>query len=370
MVILVNALNLKAIRALLLTLCLVPLFFPKVQAAALTLYWNANSESDLAGYRVYYGTVAAPYSSSVQVTSPSATINSLATGVTYAFAVTAYNTAGGESGFSQPLSYTVGATRVIPQAVLANISSRTYVQTGENVMIGGFIVDGIVPKTVAVRAIGPSLAAAGVTGALNDPVLQIIDPTGKVVATNDSWNVPGEQISSYGLAPADTREAGLVVALAPGAYSAIVTGQGGTTGVALVEVYDLDAPTGRVANISTRSRVETGDNVMIGGFILGGSAATPVIIRGIGPSLAAAGVTNTLLDPHLDLYDGYGTLLVSNDNWQESQATDISNTGLAPSDPREAAILTTLTPGAYSAIVRGATGGTGVALFEVFALNQ
>jgi Fibronectin type III domain len=340
-----------------------------LRAASLTLYWDANSEPDLAGYRVHYGTARDPYGSLVDVGTTSATITNLKRGVTYTFAVTAYNTSGAESGYSEALSYTPGSSRVIPTAVLANISSRTFVQTGEDVMIGGFIVDGIVGKKVAVRAIGPSLTAAGVAGALDDPVLQIVDNTGAIVTSNDNWNVPGEELTTYGLAPADGREAGLVTTLEPGAYSAIVSGQGNTSGVALVELYDLDAETGRVANISTRSRVESGDNVMIGGFILGGSG-TPLIVRAIGPSLAAVGVTNALLDPHLDLYDVNGTLLASNDNWRDEQEAEIVATGLMPSDNREAALVTTLSSGAYSAVIRGATGGTGVALFEVYALNQ
>ncbi len=344
-------------------------FLGHLPAASLTLYWDANSEPDLVGYRVHYGTVKNPYGSLVDVTTTTATITQLRKGVTYTFAVTAYNTDGAESDYSAPLSYTVGSPRVIPVAVLANVSSRTFVQTGEDVMIGGFIVDGIVGKKVAVRAIGPSLAAAGVAGAMADPVLQIVDSTGAVVASNDNWSIPGEELTTYGLAPSDGREAGLVTTLEPGAYSAIVSGQGGTSGVALVELYDLDNEMGRVANISTRSRVESGDNVMIGGFILGGSG-TPVLVRAIGPSLAAVGVANALLDPHLDLYDVNGTLLASNDNWREDQEAEILESGLMPSDNREAALITTLTPGAYSAIIRGATGGTGVALFEVYALNQ
>ncbi|HEX4665880.1 MAG TPA: fibronectin type III domain-containing protein [Chthoniobacterales bacterium] len=340
-----------------------------LRAASLTLYWDANSEPDLAGYRVHYGTAKYPYGSLVDIATTSATITNLKKGVTYTFAVTAYNTSGAESDYSAPISYTVGSPKVIPTAVLANISSRTFVQTGEDVMIGGFIVDGIVGKKVAVRAIGPSLTAAGVAGALGDPVLQIVDNTGAVVTSNDNWNVPGEELTSYGLAPADGREAGLVATLAPGAYSAVVSGQGNASGVALVELYDLDAETGRVANISTRSRVESGDNVMIGGFILGGSG-TPVIVRAIGPSLAAVGIANALLDPRLELYDVNGTLLASNDNWRDEQEGEIVESGLMPSDDREAALLTTLSSGAYSAVISGATGGTGVALFEVYALNQ
>lgn len=357
-------------RAFGLAFAFLSLFASALQAASLTLYWDANSEPDVAGYRVHYGTVTKPYSSLVEAGTPTATITNLTKGVTYTFAVTAYNTAGAESDYSTPFSYTVGSPRLIPQAALANISSRTFVQTGENVMIGGFIVDGVVGKKVAVRAIGPSLGAVGVTGAMADPFLQIVNSAGAVVASNDSWNIPGQELDLYDLAPGDGREAGLVITLDPGAYSAIVSGQGDSSGVALFELYDLDADTGRVANISTRSRVESGDNVMIGGFILGGSAGTPVITRAIGPSLAAVGVTDALLDPSLDLYDSNGSLLASNDNWRDTQESEIVGSGLMPSDNREAAAVATLIPGAYSAVIRGATGGTGVALFEVYALNQ
>jgi hypothetical protein len=237
-------------------------------------------------------------------------------------------------------------------------------------MIGGFIVDGIVDKKMALRALGPSLADAGVSGALADPFLQIVDSSGDVVASNDNWNVPGEELSAFGLAPTDAREAALVITMQPGAYSAIVSGQSASTGVALFELYDLDTGTGRIANVSTRSRVEEGDKVLIGGFIIGGTTRTPVIIRAIGPSLIANGVTDALLDPRLDVYDSNGTLMVSNDDWRTDEESSIVETGLAPVDDREAAIVSTLAPGAYSAVIQGATVGSGVALFEIYALNQ
>jgi hypothetical protein len=350
--------------------CFLPLLVAKATAGGVTLAWDPNSEPDLAGYRVHYGTAATPYDKLVDVVTTSATIANLVNGVTYTFAVTAYNDAGNESVYSQPLSYTMGSSRVIPPAVLANISSRTFVQTGENVMIGGFIIDGIVAKSVALRAIGPSLANAGVSGALADPVLQIMDSAGSLVATNDSWNIPGEEVSAIGLAPADAREAALVARLAPGAYSAIVSGKAATSGVALFELYDLDAATGRVANISTRSRVELGDNVMIGGFILGGTIATPIIVRAIGPSLVAKGVVDALSDPTLEVYDSDGTLLAANDNWRTNQEAEILASAVPPTDDREAAVVSTLAPGAYSAVIRGANDTTGVALVEVYALNQ
>ena len=347
--------------------------FPGIAATALgtsiTLGWDSNSEQDIAGYRVHYGTATEPYQYLVDVPSPSATIGNLKSGVTYTFAVTAYNFSGAESAYSPPLSYTVGSSRVIPTAVLANISSRAKVLAGENVMIGGFIIDGVISKKVALRAIGPSLGAAGVVGALSDPYLQLVDSNGAVVASNDNWNVPGQEIASYGIAPTDGRESALVATLAPGNYSAIVSGQGNSSGIGLVELYDLEMDNGRVANVSTRSRVETGDNVLIGGFILTGTTANQVIVRAIGPSLSAHGVQDALLDPTLELYDSNGDLLGSNDDWRSSHELDIIASMVPPDDDRESAIIAFLIPGAYTAVVRGASDTTGVALVEVYALN-
>ena len=337
---------------------------------AVTISWDANSEPDIAGYHVYYGTAAAPYATTVDVAVPTATISNLEEGLTYTFAVTAYNTAGAESAFSSSVSYTGGTTQIIPPAVLANISTRTFVGLGENVLIGGFIIDGVIAKKVALRAVGPSLTKFGVNGAISDPVLQILDSKGSVVASNDNWNVPGEEIREIGLAPSDGREAALVVSLSPGSYTAIVSGHDDATGVALFELYDLDSAAGRVANISTRSQVESGESVMIGGFILNGATGAKVIVRAIGPSLVSFGVANALLDPTLELYDSNGSLLASNDNWRSDQETEIADTALAPKDDGEAAIVATLAPGAYSGVIRGAEKSTGVALFEVFALNQ
>ncbi|CAN5505976.1 hypothetical protein BH20VER3_BH20VER3_17810 [soil metagenome] len=339
-------------------------------AGSVNLSWNSNSEPDIASYRVHYGTAAAPYSTLVDVATTSATIKNLEKGLTYTFAISALNNAGVESGFSVPVSYTVGSPTLIPPAALANISSRALVGAGDDVMIGGFIIEGVIAKRVAVRAVAPSLAAYGLSGALNDPVLQLLDAKGAVVATNDNWNVPGQQVSEQGLAPEDSREAAVVASLMPGSYTAIVSGKAGDGGVALVDLYDLDAAAGRVANISTRSRVKAGENVMIGGFIIGGTSTARVLVRAIGPSLTPAGVVDALPDPVLDLYDGNGSLLSSNDNWRSDQEGEIMQTALTPGDEREAAIVATLAPGAYSGVIRGAAGGTGVALIEAFALNE
>lgn len=349
---------------------ILPLSSATAADASLTLAWNANSEPDIAGYRLHYGTAANPYGLMLDVATTSAPVSGLQNGDTYTFAVTAYNTDGVESSYSLPVSYTPGSPRLIPPATLANISARTRAGSGENVLIGGFIIDGIVAKRVALRAIGPSLSAFGVDGAMSDPALEVVDSTGAVVVSNDNWNVPGEEVSALGLAPSDGREAALVAMLEPGSYTAIISGKPGDAGVALFDLYDLALGTGRVANISTRSRVETDDSVMIAGFILSSTDRTKVIVRAIGPSLVQRGVKEALLNPMLGLYDSNGSLVSSNDNWRDNEEGAIMESNLAPTDDREAAIVATLAAGAYSGVVRGANGMTGVALIEVFALNE
>jgi hypothetical protein len=255
-----------------------------------------------------------------------------------------------------------------------NISTRLQVQTGDKIGIGGFIVTGTAPKNVLVRGLGPSLAASGVQSFLPDPVLELHEPGG-VVLVNDNWKDSQEsQIAATGLAPGNDSEAAIVALLDPGSYTAILSGANSTTGIGLVEVYDLDADiTSQLANVSTRGFVGTGENVMIGGVIIGptGAADATVVVRGIGPSLEAAGVTDSLADPTLELHDGSGAIIASNDDWQDdpAQAALLEAANLAPADPRESAIYTTLATGNYTAIVQGKDGTTGVALVEVYNLN-
>jgi hypothetical protein len=252
---------------------------------------------------------------------------------------------------------------------LGNISTRLSVGTNDNVLIGGFIVTGIESKQVIARAIGPSLALGGV---LSDPVLELHDSTGATIATNDNWQESANKqaIIDSGFAPTNDMESAILTTLAPGAYTTIVRGVNGTTGVALVEVYDLDRSVdSKLANISTRGFVQTGDNVLIGGLIILGDINTPVVVRAIGPSLTAFGVAGALEDPILELHDKNGVLITSNDNWKETQQSEIEAAGLAPSDDRESAILATLSPDSYTAIVRGKNDTTGVALVEVYNVN-
>jgi hypothetical protein len=248
---------------------------------------------------------------------------------------------------------------------LANISTRMHVGTGDNVLIGGFVISGATHKTVVVRARGPSMASQGMPGMLQDPVLQLFSGQTRI-AINDNWQTDANQSSlqSSGFAPADARESAIYISLAPGAYTAIVTGAGGTTGVGLVEIFEVDALAVPLVNISARGEVLTGDNVMIGGFIIQGDGPKTVVVRARGPSLAAPG---TLADPSLQLFSGQ-TQIGSNDDWRTApNSAELQASGFAPADDREAAILVTLNPGAYTAIVSGKGGTTGIGIVEVFA---
>ena len=265
---------------------------------------------------------------------------------------------------------TIFRLNIVPQGTLLNISTRLEVQTGNNVLIGGFIVTGTLPKEVIVRAIGPTLGIFGVSGALADPVLELHEPDGTVI-TNDNWkDTQGSAITATNFAPSNDLESAIVATLEPGLYTAIVTGNDSTSGVALVEAYDLDQTVdSQLANISTRGFVDTGDNVMIGGFIVGGTQAT-VALRAIGPSLGAAGIADPLADPVLTLHNSNGDTVDSNDNWMDSPDKQIFiDDGLAPSNDKESVVLGLLAPGGYTAIVSGANGGTGVGLIEAYNLQ-
>jgi hypothetical protein len=249
-----------------------------------------------------------------------------------------------------------------------NISVRSQVGTGTNVLISGFINSGTAAKKVILRALGPSLQQAGVTGTLPDPVLELHGGDGSLITTNNNWrdnNAQQQQdITSNELAPPNDLESAIVSTLPPGNYTAVLRGQGSNnTGVGLVEIYDVDRANSRLANISGRALVQTGNNVLIAGFIVGNNlGAAKVVVRGIGPSLIQSGVANPLLDPTLEVHDNNGGLVIANDNWQDNpnQAAQISASGLAPSNPLESAVATSLVPGTYTAIVAGKNGAIGV----------
>jgi len=255
-----------------------------------------------------------------------------------------------------------------------NISTRARVHVGDDALIGGFIVTGSSPKKVLLRAIGPSLP---ITGALQDPVLELHVSDGTTV-TNDNWRDTQEaEITATSIPPSDDKESAIVATVPSGAHTAIVRGKNGSTGLGVVEVYDLDAAAPATpANISTRGRVGTGDDAVIGGFILRGPRPSTVLIRAIGPSLTSAGVPGALQDPTLELVDSNGNS-VTNDDWKRNaagapdpaQQSRIESTGAAPKDDRESALLISLVPGPYTAIVRGKNNATGVALIEAYNLE-
>ena len=249
------------------------------------------------------------------------------------------------------------------------------VQTGNGVGIGGFIITGSTPKHVVLRAIGPSLTNLGVPDVLADPVLELHGPGGFVTITNDNWRddpVQAALIQAAGLAPANDLESAIDATLAPGAYTGIMRGKNDTSGVALIEIYDLSpSVSSKLGNMSTRAFCGTGDSVVIAGFMLGSSnGEDKIIVRGIGPSLAPGSLpaSAVLADPTLELRDSNGTLLMANNDWQDNpaQAAEISAAGLALTNSRESAIAATMSPGLYTALLAGLNSGTGIGLVEVY----
>ncbi len=258
---------------------------------------------------------------------------------------------------------------------LANLSTRAFVDTGDDVMIVGLIVTGGGAKSVLLRALGPTLGqpAFNVPDVLADPVLELHDSAGAIITSNDNWGDAANAGSiPPALQPANSAESAILTGLDPGAYTAVLRGVNNGTGNALLEAYDLDYTAGsKLGNASTRAFVQTGDNVMIAGLIVHGPDNESLLIRALGPTLGQppSNVPDALADPTLDLYDGSGTLITSNDDWKDTQQTEIQATGLPPPNDSESAIAMTMTPGSYTAIVRGKNNGTGNALVEVYGLN-
>jgi hypothetical protein len=263
-----------------------------------------------------------------------------------------------------------------PARSFKNISTRVRVGTGDNVVIGGFIISGSDRKRVLIRGIGPSLRAFGLDAVLEDPTLELHDSSGKVLATNDDWTTQREEVEQTGIQPSMASESAILADLAPGAYTAILAGKNATSGIGVVEVYDLDSTSGSMfGNISTRGRIGLApDEVLIGGLIVGGGSggASRVVIRGMGSNFGY-GVPNELYDPTLELRDRNGMILAANDNWADTQRDELRATMLAPSpDERSvhAAILVALPPGNYTAVVRGKGQDQGLALIEAYNLDS
>ena len=284
----------------------------------------------------------------------------------------------GEDNLSEFRSNTVPTdiNSVTRTARALNIATRLRVLTDTNVLIGGFIITGTEPKKVIIRAIGPSLGAAGVPDALVDPVLELFDVDGNSIGFNNNWKETQQgAIEATTIPPSDDAESAIVQTLNPGNYTAVVAGNDGGIGIGLVEVYDLaSGQPAKLANIATRGFVDSGDNVMIGGFIIGaglgtnGSGSARLLLRAIGPSLGDAGVENALQDPTLELVNGNGDVIAANNNWRDTQQAEIEATTIPPSNDLEAAIVQTVPAGAYTAVVRGVEDGTGVGLVEVYNL--
>jgi len=282
----------------------------------------------------------------------------------------------GDHGIALPSAelYTIGQCPT--GATLLNISTRMRVLTGEQVLIGGFIITGSDPKNVIIRGIGPSLNGVGVT--LADPTLELHQGSA-TLTTNDNWKINDQtgqsqqaEIEATTVPPTNDLESAIVMTLNPGAYTAILAGKSGGTGVGVVEVYDLArAANSQLANISTRGFVDTGDNVMIGGLIVGGGSAH-VLVLALGPSVPVGGA---LADPTLELHDVNGAAIATNDNWKvddqtgQSQQAEIEATTIPPTNDLESALLQTLAPGNYTAIVRGKNNTTGVGLVAAYNLQ-
>jgi hypothetical protein len=283
------------------------------------------------------------------------------------------------TGFTAQVTYAASGITIkvltVPDIPL-NIATRLLVNPDPNQLIGGFIITGTQPKKVIIRGIGPSLASF-FSGVLADPTLQLFQGN-TLLVSNDNWKVRDTdgtsqqaEVEATTVPPKNDLESAIVATLTPGAYTAVMRGKGGTSGIGVVEAYDLDLNAkSKLANIATRGLVGTNENVMIGGFITGGNgqADSKVVIRAIGPSLAAFGIPNVLQDPLLELHSANGTIIQANDDWQQTQAAEITQTGLAPTDPRESAMVTALPDGNYTAIVRGKNNTSGVAVVEVYSV--
>jgi hypothetical protein len=328
------------------------------------LYPNAADATDIGAVELAATTTASPTPTATAspTPTPTATPNPTAT-ATASPAATATPT--------PTATATPGGTPVLAR----NLSSRARIETGDNAMIAGFIISGNAQKKVVLRGLGPSLQDMNVAAFLADPVLELRGSNGALILGNDNWqddSTQAAEIQATGLAPTRSQESAIVLTLAPGSYTAIVRGRNNAIGVGLVEVYDIDNSGSELANLSTRAFVQLQENVMIGGFTLGGAGpSTRIAVRGLGPSLTNFGLTSVLQDPTLEMHDANGTITISNDNWTDDavMAAELSANGLALPDSHESGIFASLPPGQFTVVVAGKNGGIGTALLEIYNLK-
>ena len=330
--------------------------------ASISLSGSVNDPSGHASvlWKLYSGPAGASIANANQ-TATNVTINAAGT---YTFMLSADDSV-------HAIAYDAVVVRVTGHNAMANLSTRVQVGVANNVAIAGFIVAGNSSKQVVLRGLGPSLANAGVQDALSDPLLELYDASGALLSSNNDWQeTQAQALRDANLAPSHSFESAILATLAPGAYTAVVRGNSNATGIGLVEVYDLQpSASSKLANLSTRGFVGSAQDVMIGGTIVTGSDSARVVFRAIGPSLAALGIANAIADPQLDLFDGNGGKVSSNNNWKDSQQSAIASAGLAPASDLESAIVADLAPGNYTAVVSGVNGATGVALVEAYHLQ-
>lgn len=262
------------------------------------------------------------------------------------------------------------------EGYVSHVSTRMWVDSADSAITSGFVIGGTDPKTVILRALGPSLAEAGVAGAVADPKLDLFDSTGTLIASNDNWRDSRESNFLEGapfekLQPANELESAVAITLQPGVYTVAVHAANGSTGVALTEVYDYSSGSdSKLINVRVRGLVGTGDNLLVSGLTVGGDRSTNLLVRALGPSLANEGIADTLSDPSLEIYDSSGSLIRSDDNWTDNleEATRITESGFAPGNVSEPAITVTLEPGNYTIVVQGKNDLVGVALLELHKL--
>jgi hypothetical protein len=321
---------------------------------------NDPSGQATISWKVYSGPPGASFTNATQA----ATNVTITAPGTYTFMLSA------DDGV-HAVAYDAVVVRVTGRDALANLATRVQVGTANDVAIAGFIVTGNASKQVVVRGLGPSLANQGAQGELSDPLLELYDSSGHLFANNNDWQESQAQaLRDASLAPSNNLESAIMATLAPGAYTVVLRGNMNATGIGLIEIYDLQiSASSKLGNLSTRGLVGASQSVMIGGTIVTGPDTARVAFRALGPSLVAGGIANALSDPQLDLFDGNGGKIVSNNNWKDSQQAAIASAGLAPANELESAIIIDLAPGNYTAVVSGVNGATGVALVEAYHLQ-